>query len=356
MLQYALVHPLPHLDTATWNWIYSWRMSRIAIFVVAPILAGSSLPATPVIGKTVPVGIVKLGDTAVGEPSVQANTDVRISIPFLKAATLRGTVSSITGSTVTFSSSSSAAALSEPQYLVIESGSKAGLIALVNSSTYNSVTVITQPDDALTGITSDDLLSLRPAWTLGNLFSEEVPHGTYFLGWSGTHTGINPSTDVAFQCLSGTWFNSGYADASNTVLFPNEVFILRSPSGAQIPFLSVCGEVSTVPSRAYILNTATTGRDNPVSYLSAVNEPLLSSGLSAAVSLGDQLYFYDNNSPGVNKSGSPLWFYAGVWYDSEFNVLSNFDLEAGNGYMIRRASSSSMTPTLWSDLPDYLPF
>ncbi len=327
--------------------------------IVWVILASAAPTYALVVTKTVPVGIVKLGDTTVGEDSVKANTDVRISIPFLKPAKVTAGVSSISGSTVTLQnilgSIPTISPTLPPYYLVIESGANAGLIAMVSGSTSTTVTVNLQLHDDLTSVAADDEITLRPAWTVATFFTGAVPADTQLMAWTGAQSGVDLAPSLYFQYTGTAWedpISTGNVD--DVVIYPNETFIVRSPSSIPIPTLAVAGEVSTIRSRAHI-NCAPSGQDNPITYFASAAEVLSGSGLSTVSETNDQIFLYKNGDAGVNKSPLGIIEYDGSgWVDVIFGGPMDdiFQFEPGVGYVYRRQTN---TPALWSDLPDYLP-
>jgi hypothetical protein len=165
--------------------------------------------------------------------------------------------------------------------------------------------------------------------------------------------------ELIFSIYQNSWYDSNDdSDANNFVLFPNETFILRSEPSGEIPFLGIWGEASTNPSRCHTVNSTATATDNPISYLGSTDEPITSSGLAAASLNFDELGVYDNGQAGYDKAPlTVLYRYAGSFFDSsnDEEVGVEFKLEAGKGYRLRRMTTSIVAPTLWSDMPDYLP-
>jgi uncharacterized protein (TIGR02597 family) len=343
------------------------KSNRKSYLVMKPIISFALLGALFAVGAanaavTDPVGYVTLGDTTVGQPSIKANTDVYISIPLLKSSVFAGQVASVAGNVITISGTPALGSLATPaapHVVVIENGTKSGLIGLITANDASTITVAAQPNDNLTGIVAGDALSIRPSWTVKGLLGTGLPSGTQLLGFSGSFAGVNPSADLVYEYDGTNWIDVVSFDvADNVVIYPNETFIVRNVSANPINSLVVVGDVPTANSRTIVTNTAGSGQDNVLTFFGAVDEVIGTSGLSAVAQAGDQVFAFNNNAAGLNKSSAQVVEYDGTsWIDvvSFDDVTTTFKFEAGKGYVVRRLPTSALPPTVWTNVPDYVP-
>ncbi len=307
---------------------------------------------------TTPVGYVSLGNAG----SVPANTDVYVSIPLERPAEYGGSVSSVSGNTVTLSGSPGFTvnqfASGVPYIVEIGSGAKSGLVALVVSNDAGTVTVAPQPGLSLSGILSGDLLRIRKAWTVSTfLSSTTIPVGTQLLANSGTVPGIVVAPDLIFEYDGANWVDTNTFDsADNVVLYPGEGFVLRT-TGSAISSLSVSGEVPSSNHLTVISNFSPgVGQDSSIGYIGAVGEKIGVSGLGYTG--GDQLLVWDNTTTGIIKAPvTVLEFDGSVWVDTNTfdDVSTTFELTSGQSYVFRRSPSASGADVVWSDQQTYIP-
>jgi uncharacterized protein (TIGR02597 family) len=307
---------------------------------------------------TTPVGYVSLGDTTPGQPAIKANTDVFVSIPLQLSSVFAGTVSSVSGNTITISGTPALGSLTTiPHTITIGSGTKAGLIATVLTNTSDSVTVAVASGDSLTGIAAADKIVIRRAWTVGGFMGSTFPSGTQLLTLPDS-SAFNPSAVGIYE-----WDGTGWVDTVNTgdyadndVLYPNETLIVRNQSATPITSFVVSGEVPTASNRVVIAANGAGGADNAISYFGPVDEAIGLSGLSAIANSGDQILGFNNNSPGINKSATAILEYDGTGWVDTVNTGDydpNFPLGSGQGFLFRRATASGAA--IWSDTATYIP-
>ncbi len=314
--------------------------------------------AQAVTSYTTPVGYVSLGDTTVGQPAIKANTDVLVSLPLDRAPVFQGVSSSISGSTINFTGTSFGDLTTTPHVAKIEGGTKSGLTGLITVNTGTSITVQLPTGESLTGVTASNGISIRPAWTLATAFGTTLPAGTQLLAFSGTSSGINLSADLLYEFDGTDWLDGFTFDpANNVVVYPGESIFVRNNSASAITSLVVTGEVSTSNSRVLISNLAPgTGQDNYISFISPVDEAIGLSALGSIATPGDQVFEFDNNAAGINKSASYIVEWDGTnWLDGfTFDIVdTTFNFQGGKGYIVRRSAGAPGGDTVWSNLATY---
>lgn len=309
---------------------------------------------------TNPVGYVKIGDTTDGQPAIKANTDVVVSIPLHRPAEFYGNVASATATTITLSgspawTSNQWASAGAPYLVTVTSGTENGFTGLITANTASALTVTPVTLGSLTNLTSADTIKIHPAWTLISLFpSGTFSPGVRVLAFSGTYSGINIAPDLNYV-WSGTNWLKGVTVSNSDILYTGEAFIIRS-SGTAVQTLTVTGEVPDVKSRTVITKlVAGVAQDTRIGYLSPVDEVIGDSGLSSALTAGDQLYAFNNSTQGINKAPTVNLVWSGTnWYQGVTIVTSSYPIQAGQGYMIRRKATAPQGATDWVDRQTYL--
>ncbi len=304
---------------------------------------------------TSPVGYVSLGNAG----SVPANTDMSLAIPLERASEWTGTVASVSGNVITLTGTPGFAVNQwvnsvTPYVVKMGSGTKNGQISLVTVSSANTVTVALQDTDTLSGIVSGDSVSIRKAWTIGSFFSgNTLPNNIEVSLFNGA-AGTDNAPDKIYYYFAGVWYDaSDDSVATSVVLYPNEGFRLRNTTNAAITNLVVSGEVPRNNSRIFIAGAAGV-QDTRISFFSAVDEPIASSGLG--VSDNDQLLSYSVTATGTDNAPSAIYYKFGPsWYDAsdDSDVTSTLKLKAGVGYVYRAAAGTATTTS--SNTPDYVP-
>lgn len=311
-----------------------------------------------------PVGFVKLGNAEADGttvPAVEANSEVRISIPLENTAEFTGTVSATTATTISISGTPGWTANEwvpvdgQPHCAVISSGTENGLRCVITGNTADQLTVtVTSPGD-ITQVANGDTIVIRKCWTLATVFADsDVGDDCVVLLYDSTEDKINQLSSISYVHFGGTWYlnESPFTVSDHVVLYPGESFLLRSGS-TPISTLSVFGDVPTSKLRNSITRGGTTADDNHVGIMSPVPVSLGLSGLPA--SNDDVLLVYDNDASGVNKlSFDSYVFFGGRWYQnySPFNdVTDTYELEPGAGYIYRRASTAPASEEWTQDAP-----
>jgi uncharacterized protein (TIGR02597 family) len=333
---------------------------------ILALLAAASGAFAQTSASTTPVGYVSLGNT--GGTALPNNTDITIAVPLQNPSAWTGLVSSVDAGTgvVTLSGSPGfttnqwvPGAGNDPYVLTVQSGSNSGLVGLITANDAGAVTVSLPSGESLTGIVSNDTVSIRKAVTPSSLLAgNTLPSGIQLLIFDGT-SGQNPAFSNSFSYDSGSWTDdTTLDDVTHSLLYPGEGLGLRNQSGTDISNLTVSGEVPTSNNRSvFTVTSGTVGQDLFFSYFSPVGEIIGSSGLSSLVSSGDQLLEFDNTATGINKAFSNSYSYdSGTWTDDTTldDVTNTLVLKGGVAYALRLQAGATNGSYVWSDQPSYV--
>jgi uncharacterized protein (TIGR02597 family) len=297
-----------------------------------------------------------------------ANSDTRVSPTLARPPAARGTVASVTGSTVSVSGSpgwsTNAFVTANTHYVRFLSGALRGQFLIITANSAASLTV----DSAglnLATLAAGDTFEVTPFWTLGTLFPASLA-GTAFtattspflpqtqlLFFDGNGTGINRAANAIYFFYNGAWRKSGAnigTSFDSTLIYPDSYFIQRNKTTGTS--LSYVGRVQ--PSAlGTILEAATTQNDNYVSISFPMDITLANSGLAASgfqvttstFQVKDQLLWFDPAGTGINRAADGVFFYFnGAWRKSGQPVTSDFGstvLKAGAGFIVRKASNGT---------------
>lgn len=347
-------------------------MNRVAKFLA--IFAALPLCALAQSVSTDPVGFVTL--------TTLSNSDTIFSTPLARAEVFRGTVGSVASATVTANGTPgwtasafayAAGTQSNTYYLRFRTGAKAGCFYTVTANTTTALT-LDLAGDLLTGAAAGDEFALIPYWTLGTVF----PAGTagtafetsvnaairkteiYFRDLNAT--GINPPIAANYYFSGGAWrkfvTGGGTLVFDDTVLPPDSYVIIRNKSFTGK--ITVMGGVVTGPQTTPVNSYAANKQDNFVAFSYPLPVSLLNSGLvnTATPSAGavrssvnaavrtDEIYFYDNTVPGINKSPVAYYYSNGAWRKfvtggSVVDVGNDIVFQPGSGIIIRRGVDAS---------------
>jgi uncharacterized protein (TIGR02597 family) len=314
-------------------------------------------------------------DSAVSEPvgafvrPAGANTDTLFSVTFSRPPAARGTVASVSGSTLTASGSpgwtSNAFVSSSTHYVRMLSGTYGGQFFIVTANTASALTV----DSAglnLTQIVAGDSFEVTPFWTLGTLFPASAagsafissPNpanlGTQLLFFSQSSVAINRAPSTAYFFMNGAWRRAGdplTTSFDSTIVFPDTYFILRNRSTSTS--VTQLGRVQAVGLGTVLEGGSASSRnDNIVSVSHPVPVSLGQLGLVSAGFLTsptpvprDQLLLFDVNATGYNRAPAETYFYFNNGWrkagDPLTNEYSAVTIPAGSGFIIRKAVAST---------------
>jgi uncharacterized protein (TIGR02597 family) len=307
---------------------------------------------------TTPVGYVSLGNAG----AVPANTDMPVAIPLERPSEWAGTVASVSGNDIILTGTTGFTDgqwvnATTPYVAKIGNGAQSGLIAMITANaTVAGVSTLTvslqNAADTLTGIVAGNSISIRKAWTVKSFFAgNTLPDYCEFGLWEGA-SGIDLAPNPVYYNYAGNWYDSNDADANNIVIYPNEGFRLRNTTATPISGLVVSGEVPTASSRVFVKGN-TTQQDSRISYFSPVPEKLGDANIGAGDY--DQILMFDVTQSGLDNAASLVYYYyAGIWYDSGDNPVSNtVSVQPGQAFIYR--AEAGRADTVLSDLPSYVP-
>lgn len=329
------------------------------------LAAAASSLATGQTAYTTPVGYVSLGDNTAGQPAIKAGTDSAISIPLNRATEFAGEVASVTATTITVSGSPAWATAPQqwapnadtPYLISICSGTENGFVGLITSNTANTLTIQSVTMGSLTNVAATDKVKIYKAWTLITLFpSGTFTPGVRLFGFSGITAGINLAPDLNYLWNGTNWTKSGVI-SNKIILYSGESFFVRTLATAAVQSLTISGEVPTSNSRTIIDKiTAGVAQDTRLAYISPVDEPIGSSGLSSKLTPGDRLFGFNSATAGINKAPSDNVLWNGTnWTLSGAIVNTTYTLKSGKGYFVRRLASAPVGSADWKDQPSYIP-
>ena len=336
------------------------------------LLSGAVLLASSAFAQTVatdPVGYVT--------NTVNANSDLKVGVPFTQAATFDGVVDSVASGIITVASTVPDVT-TDAHFVWVTSGNLEGQWFTVTGST--SSTVIVAEDLAAAGLATTDNFRMLPFWTLGTLL----------LDGGGLPPSASPSTilsnvllnDVTAEGVNlssggaGNYFYfdngsvSGWLDASNPVAFidntiipPTSYLTLRNSTGSPAT-ITFSGSVPVEVFSNRIVSRAAGAQDNQVFLpypadtligdLGLVEAGAISSTNNPSV-VSDFLLVYSKDSSGLNPSTSSTYFHfdngsVSGWLDASNPVAfvdSTVVIPASSALIVRRAASSD-TAVEWS--------
>jgi uncharacterized protein (TIGR02597 family) len=333
--------------------------------------------------------ITSVAATATTDPvgyntiSLLANSDTYVSVPFQRPAAFVGQVGSFSGNVITVAGTPgwtssqfvyASGSQSNTYYAFIRSGAKEGNYYTVTANGANTLT-IDLAGDTLSGLAANDSISVVPYWTLGTLF----PNSDAGVSFT-TAVGLAKRTEIHIPDLNGNGTNRGISaryyhgnsawrdysnnDRSDEILVPDSYFIISNPSSAATGTLTTTGSVLTKKFVIPVISEAASSRDNPVALLRPIPVSLNDSGLitsgafTATVGLAvkDQLYIYDNTTPGKNKAEIARYIYKNnAWRrigDDITDYGSTIIFSPGTAVKIVKARGSDASVN-WTNSPTY---
>ena len=329
--------------------------AAILCSLIAPALFAQTATTTPVgfITKTVPAAV------GVGSPS-----SIATSIPLYGTAAFSSAVASVDSATqVTLASAAwtinqfavvGANGITNPHLLRVKTGTNTGLIFAISSNTTNQLTVILPPSVAsLVGVLNvNDSCEVVPANTLGSIFGTGATPPTLTGGATTVAADnvylFNGTTWVPYyySTTSSYWKQSGNADRSNTIIYPDDlVFVVRKDvSGPAV--LTFMGTVPSTTEKSEIPtgSTAFSNRfpvDMTLGGLGLQNIPGWVAGTTAATS--DSVYIF-NGTTWVKFYFSSTSNY---WKQSGNSDRSGEPILAGSGvFIVRSGALATLTQLL----------
>lgn len=314
--------------------------------------------------ETDPVGFVSV--------TVPANSDAILAVPLNRTSEFKGTISSISGNTITvngtptwvasqfvFNGPNDAGIDQLKTYAVqIASGVKEGLTAKVTANTTNSITLDVPVGESLTGIlsgASGDSIDIMPYWTPSSLIpAESVSTNSQILFLKSAQAGVNLSSSAALIFDAGVWNDDNFENADHLPLDFGNAFIYRNGTAATT--ISMVGAVPMNKHRILLRTRASnTDQDIAIGFTSPV--PTAVGSLGLGFNEDDQILIYNNSAVGINKSSIAALIYTAAdgWVDDNFTpVNTTYMLQPGQGYIFRKKGTLTPQTLVWTALQSYL--
>jgi uncharacterized protein (TIGR02597 family) len=346
-------------------------------------------------------GLIELGgfDSSGNYLGLLANSDTRISIPFLPPPVFTGSVQSVAGNVVTVGGSPNwtanqfiyAAGTQVNTYFALLGPGPGSTVNPKDGSWYivtgNAAATITLAlgGDTIAAVPAGTQITLVPCWTLNTIF----PAASANVSFTPTTSTRNIQTEILIPDYTDPginlaptktyyFINSGtnvgwrlYGDANTTdhgndPLLPNGFLIVRNQNGAPTLPLVLAGNVSGAQFIAPLSTLSTGPQDNPVAIIQPVSVSLNNTGLSPAAgsfvattstrNFQDELLLYNNSQAALNKAPSTTYYYMNnawrLYGDSPSNDHGSDLIPPGTGLLIRKAASTGQT-VFWTNIPSY---
>ncbi len=375
---------------------------RIPIAAVAVLVGSIFTPAqAQTTATTDPVGFVT--------QALAGSADSYIYIPFKQAPTYAGATSAaVSGAssnvlTVTAGTgwttdqfAPSATTLQPKYYVLVRSGTKAGMFYTVKNNSATTLTLDLAGDSISAAVISGSTFQICAYDTLNTIF----PSGAGVNGSSSFSlasrqsevllpdfltAGVNLAPGASYYYYTGIasggagWRRAGSPTSTivnDQVLYPDTSFIVRH-NVATSTSLTTMGTVQTGQIQIPLTTVATaTNQDIPVAAPVPANLTLAQSNLFlsgafagsssfSAASRQDELYVWDNSlAPSINKApDATYYYYTGVssggagWrlVGSPISTIvdTNSVLGPGKTVMIRKKNAGAPSTVFWAFTPPY---
>jgi len=330
---------------------------------------------------TDPVGFVTV--------TALANSDTIFSTPLAQAESFRGSVGSLTATTVTATGTPgftpgafvyAAGTQSNTYFLRFRTGAMAGSYFTVTANTANTLTLDLAGN--LLGAAAGDQFAIIPYWTLGTVFPASSA-GTAFqaalnAGVRNTQVlfpdqvsqGINLPPAATYFFLNGAWrkVGSSLAVSFNDTVMPPDTYVTIRNTGFT-GSIQVMGGVPGTPQMAPVNAFPGVQQDNFLALTFPVPITLNNLGLigsdptatpvRASPNAGnriDQIFLFDNTATGINKPPSATYFYLNnAWRKVGSSLSVDFGgdlLQPNSGLILRRGADAAGPRSLdWNFTP-----
>ena len=224
---------------------------------------------------TVPVGAITYS-----LPATTQLTGTYVALPLTNQAVFSGPVLSFSSTTITFSGSPfSSGALSQsgsPFFARIATGAQAGRIVLILANTTNSITVdvtdhssqTTNLDSSGFSLASNDRVEVIVGDTLASFFGDNsVNNPLLIVGASGAlsadsisiyNKSLSKYDAYYFNTTSGYWrLTSVNSNANNTILYPQEGFVINQRAGRSAMQITIIGDVPVGSTLIKVMGSST---------------------------------------------------------------------------------------------------
>ncbi len=300
---------------------------------------------------------------------VPAETDALVSVPFTKQPAGTFTVSSADdelGGVIIQEAFDEVGMYANTHYVKFTSGDGTGYWSTITSNSVSEM--ILENPVGLADVGNGDTVVVYEHQTLASLFPQEYEGVTFISsGDTGTETGstvvLVPDTNTGINKSSGKvcqhfgqygWFDGDFNNADDIVIPPATFVKVRNRDTTDLPVI-VSGEVTSTPIIT-ALSKVTQDNDlylaNPYPVPVNISEMGLDSWASSndGATFNGQVLVFNNDAAGINKSSTKICFFFtgdGNWYDGGFNVVTDLNVPAGMGVVLREQSDSSSTD-VWS--------
>jgi uncharacterized protein (TIGR02597 family) len=325
------------------------------------------------------------GTSSITEPagavtvSCTGSSDTHLSVPFTRAAAFRGSIQSVSGSTITLSGAPQFApnqfVYSAPDqrnryYVLIgpagTANPKEGRIYRIVGNGNNNITVDTTMDD-LSGIPAGAQATVIPSWTPATLF----PAGDAGVSFTATTSSADYKTQLVVpggatyffsHNVDGTTNNIGwrvvgdnFTSRDDDALAPNSYFVVRNNAGTPTLSLVAGGQVLTQKVATALRTNTGSPADNPAALLRPFDVPLVATGLRPdnGFSGSDQLLVYRNGTTGFNPAPDAIYLRdaaatAGGWrLVGDGNRDHSADVIPPTAALVVRKAPASGQTTFW---------
>ncbi len=269
-----------------------------------------------------------------------ANSDTVVALPFSESQEAVYTVSGKSEATVSVSESLPAGTYDGTYYIRFLDGSAAGLWSTI--SVQDTGDELDVDDTAvLADVAADDTFGVYAHRTIGSVFTTNLQD----VVWDANTQILLPRNDEAgtnkgYTVIgwNGSQWKSGFTDYTNTILNPEEAFIIRNGSGSDLSWIA-SGTVMQGKVGRYLPGNGA--------------QDIVVGPLPKAVALQDlnlegegQILLPRNDEAGTNK-GYTVVGWTGSQWKSGFTDYSSTEIPAGEGFILRRDASHT-TASKWT--------
>ena len=296
------------------------------------------------------VGYISLGaDTG---DAVPANTEITVSIPFVKALEATLSVASSDGTNITVSESITAGAWNIPAsgapFMVeIATGTDEGIFAEISSNTNNTITLSGFGTGFVNSLQAGDTINIRETWTIQDVFGQK-PANTIVSTFDSSGVTASAATQYVTDG-NNNWFNlNGFTQSNDVVLYPGESFIYLNTTSTPVTDFLISGTLPSTSSRLVAKKDSVAPQESRVGYISPIDETLADTGLALVAGANGIISLYDNNATGINKSASAQYVTDGTnWFNlNGFAPSNDVTIQAGQGFLILRQDSGATDSVL----------
>jgi len=301
---------------------------------------------------------------------VQPNSDVLVSLPFTQDAAATLTVSGKTATGVQVAGPLTVDQYKGAYYVRFTTGSAAGQWSTITTNGATDLTL--EITDFLTDVQVGDHFSVYPHQTLSTVFPDSLEGVSYkattglkrnteILIPSTTGAAVNRSAAATYYYKNGEWKKVAGSTSDDVVLSPEQYFIIRNNDATDSLTFVTYGKVEPVILSRLVPKNATkndvggcTGRPTQVTLaeLGLGGSPAFKT--TTGLSRQDELFVFDNDAAGKNKSASATYYYkSGHWKKvGQSGDYDNETVPAGAALIIRKVGDAGSSVT-WTQYSPY---